>query len=70
VLPASILRRHSTNTLALSLWSLDSAGASIAGLQLVTDGTFATALQFEDYASPDYESQAHLRPTGKFYEPM
>lgn len=42
----------------------------MAGLQLVTDGTFATALKFVDYATPDYASQAHRRLTGKFYKPM
>ncbi|THV02543.1 glycoside hydrolase family 35 protein [Dendrothele bispora CBS 962.96] len=63
VLPAGILRRKSTNTLALSLWSLDSRGASVAGLELISDGTFSTALQFTDYESPDYADQQDQRPT-------
>ncbi|KIK56433.1 glycoside hydrolase family 35 protein [Collybiopsis luxurians FD-317 M1] len=70
VLPAGILLRNTTNTLAISLWSLDSSGASIAGLELVSDGTFATALQFEDYQGPDYEDQAGLRPQGMAQAPM
>ncbi|THV02456.1 glycoside hydrolase family 35 protein [Dendrothele bispora CBS 962.96] len=63
VLPTGILRRQSTNTLALSLWSLDSQGASIAGLELISDGTFSTALQFTDRESPDYADQQDQRPT-------
>ncbi|KAK7462971.1 hypothetical protein VKT23_007552 [Stygiomarasmius scandens] len=63
VLPAGILRRQSANTLALSLWSLDAQGASIAGLELVSDGTFSTALQFNDYENPDYRDQQGQRPT-------
>ncbi|KAF8078179.1 glycoside hydrolase family 35 protein [Lyophyllum atratum] len=70
VLPAGILRRQSVNTLALSLWSLDRAGASIAGLQLVSDGIFSTSLKFTDYVSPDYASQQQLRPVAKFVQPM
>ncbi|KAF5351319.1 hypothetical protein D9758_008015 [Tetrapyrgos nigripes] len=70
VLPAGILRRNSTNTLALSLWSLDKNGGSIAGLQLVSDGTFSTSLQFEDYASPDYQNQQALRPEPVDVDPM
>lgn len=66
----SILRRQSANTLALSLWSLDKAGASIAGLQLISDGTFSTSLDFEDYVSPDYANQQSLRPIAKFVQPM
>ncbi|KAF8972779.1 glycoside hydrolase family 35 protein [Flammula alnicola] len=70
VLPAGILRRNSTNTLALSLWSLDVAGASIAGLSLVSDGTFSTSFQFNDYKSPDYAEQKPLRPMANLVEPM
>ncbi|KAF5386932.1 hypothetical protein D9615_001717 [Tricholomella constricta] len=70
VLPAGILRRQSINTLALSLWSLDRTGASIAGLQLVSDGTFSTSLTFTDYVSPDYAAQQHLRPVAKFVQTM
>jgi len=70
VLPAGIIRRHSTNTIALSLWSLDGAGASIAGLQLVADGIFSTSLTIDDYASPDYDAQQQLRPGAKFVQPM
>ncbi|KAG6910916.1 hypothetical protein DXG01_006599 [Tephrocybe rancida] len=70
VLPAGILRRKSVNTLALSLWSLDAGGASIADLQIVSDGTFSTSLPLEDYASPDYEDQKHLRPVAEFVKPM
>ncbi|PFH50283.1 glycoside hydrolase family 35 protein [Amanita thiersii Skay4041] len=68
--PASILRRKSTNTLGLSLWSLDGSGASIPGLQLVSDGTFSTSLVFEDYVTPDYAGQQQLRPTPTFVSPM
>uniref|UniRef100_A0A8H7XSU3 Beta-galactosidase domain-containing protein n=1 Tax=Psilocybe cubensis TaxID=181762 RepID=A0A8H7XSU3_PSICU len=70
VLPAGILRRNSTNTLALSLWSLDGGGASLAGLNLVSDGTFETSFQFNDYVTPDYADQAHLRPAAIFDAPM
>ncbi|OBZ69864.1 putative beta-galactosidase A [Grifola frondosa] len=71
VLPAGILRTHSSNTLALSLWSLDSAGASIAGLELISDGSFSTALQIEDYTkAPDFAAQSHLRPAAQFVQPI
>ncbi|KAF8202416.1 glycoside hydrolase family 35 protein [Pholiota molesta] len=49
-----ILRRQSTNTLALSVWSLDASGASIA------------AFQFNDYQTPDYVVQQGLRPAAVF----
>ncbi|KAG7094115.1 hypothetical protein E1B28_007729 [Marasmius oreades] len=62
VLPAGILRRNSTNTLALSLWSLDRNGASLAGLELITDGVFSTGFTFKDYAGADYEEQKAKRP--------
>ncbi|KAF5389137.1 hypothetical protein D9757_004987 [Collybiopsis confluens] len=65
-----ILFRDSTNTLAISLWSLDSAGASIAGLGLVADGVFTTALRFQDYVGPDFDSQLGLRPEGTMITPM
>ncbi|TFK39704.1 glycoside hydrolase family 35 protein [Crucibulum laeve] len=70
VLPASILRRQSSNTLALSLWSLDRTGASIAGLQLISDDAFSTSLNIVDYVSPDYTEQQHLRPAAQVVQPM
>ncbi|KAF5362341.1 hypothetical protein D9756_002224 [Leucocoprinus leucothites] len=70
VLPAGILRRHSTNTLAISLWSLNGSGAKIAGLQLISDGTFSTSLQFKDYITPDYAEQKGLRPSPANVSPM
>ncbi|KAF9472855.1 glycoside hydrolase family 35 protein [Pholiota conissans] len=70
VLPAGILKRQSTNTLALSIWSLDASGASIAGLTLVSDGTFSTSFQFNDYQIPDYTAQQKLRPVATFSQPM
>jgi hypothetical protein len=70
ILPAGILRRKSTNTLALSLWSLDSSGASVAGISIVSDGTFTTAFQFNDYVSPDYADQQAKRPAAAFVTPM
>ncbi|KAL0954023.1 hypothetical protein HGRIS_005178 [Hohenbuehelia grisea] len=71
VLPAGLLRRKSTNTLALSLWSMDETGASIAGLQLVADGAFATSLNVQDYTlAPDYADQQQKRPSAVFVEPM
>ncbi|KAF8645087.1 hypothetical protein AX16_008145 [Volvariella volvacea WC 439] len=70
VLPAGILRRNSSNTLCLSLWSLDAAGASLAGLQLISDGVFTTSLKFQDYRSPDYAEQRALRPPPEYFPPM
>ncbi|KAJ4469138.1 glycoside hydrolase family 35 protein [Lentinula lateritia] len=70
VLPAGILFRNSTNALALSLWSLDAEGASITGLEVISDGIFATALRFEDYQGPDYNEQRDLRPPGITQIPM
>ncbi|KAF8892186.1 glycosyl hydrolases family 35-domain-containing protein [Infundibulicybe gibba] len=70
VLPAGILRRKSVNTLALSIWSLDGTGASLAGLQLVSDGTFGTSLAITDYVSPDFTDQQHLRPVAQVIKPM
>ncbi|KAJ3511125.1 hypothetical protein NLJ89_g4278 [Agrocybe chaxingu] len=70
VLPASVLRRRSSNTLALSLWSLDGTGASIAGLTLVSDGTFATSLEFKDNVRAGYEEQRELRPVAQVVQPM
>ncbi|KAG6811872.1 hypothetical protein H0H92_005448 [Tricholoma furcatifolium] len=69
-LPSGILRRKSVNTLALSLWSLDGTGAAITGLEIVSDGTFSTSLTLEDYATPDYAAQQHLRPAASFVEAM
>ncbi len=70
VLPAGILRRRSTNTLALSLWSLDGSGAKLADLQLIRDGVFSTSLQFQDYVTPDYVEQRTLRPAPTNIPPM
>ncbi|SJL04082.1 related to Probable beta-galactosidase C [Armillaria ostoyae] len=70
VLPASVLRRSSTNTLSLSLWSLDNSGASITGLKLISDGIFSTSFVFNDYRTPDYIEQQKNRPSGTYYEPM
>ncbi|KAJ3561176.1 hypothetical protein NP233_g10355 [Leucocoprinus birnbaumii] len=70
VLPAGILRRQSTNTLALSLWSLDGSGSKLGGLQLISDGTFSTSLQFRDYETPDYAEQKGLRPSPANVPPM
>ncbi|KDR80837.1 hypothetical protein GALMADRAFT_135938 [Galerina marginata CBS 339.88] len=70
VLPAGILRRNSTNTLGLSLWSLDGSGASIAGLSIVSDGVFSTSLGFTDFVTPDYPNQVKLRPVPTFNAPM
>lgn len=66
-----ILRRHSENTLAISLWSLDEQGASVAGLELISDGTFRSALEFEDYTDAgDYLAQKNFRPIPVYYEPI
>ncbi|KAF5316479.1 hypothetical protein D9619_006705 [Psilocybe cf. subviscida] len=65
-----ILRRKSTNTLALSLWSLDGNGASVAGIDIVSDGIFNTGFQFNDYVSPDYTEQQAKRPAATFVTPM
>ncbi|KAI0339557.1 glycoside hydrolase family 35 protein [Trametopsis cervina] len=71
VFPAGILRKNATNALALSLWSLDSSGASIAGLQLIADGTFSTALDIQDYEDPpDYPAQLNVRPQAQAVDPM
>ncbi|RDB21488.1 putative beta-galactosidase A [Hypsizygus marmoreus] len=70
VLPAGILRRKSTNTLALSLWSLDRGGASIAGLRLVSDGIFSTSMKFTDYGAPDYTAQRQQRPIPVAIQPL
>lgn len=67
----SILYRNSENTLALSLWSLDASGAFIAGIELIADAVFSTALDIQDYmTAPDYFAQAHLRPVGQAVTPM
>ncbi|KAF4569577.1 hypothetical protein EYR40_008555 [Pleurotus pulmonarius] len=70
VLPEGLLRRKGTNTLALSLWSLDQEGASIAGLQLVADGSFETSLRFKDVDAPDFVAQSRGRPAALSVEPM
>lgn len=55
----------------MSLWSLDTGGASIAGLELISDGVFSSALPFDDYMdAPDYEAQKNLRPTPAYFEPI
>ncbi|KAJ3555978.1 hypothetical protein NM688_g2283 [Phlebia brevispora] len=65
VLPAGILWKNSENTLALSLWSLDPDGAFIAGLELIADGVFSTALDIRDYTdAPNFVAQRPLRPLG------
>ncbi|KAG9102571.1 hypothetical protein FRC06_001765 [Ceratobasidium sp. 370] len=62
VLPSGLLKRKAENTLGLSLWSLDSSGASLAGLNLISDGAFSTSFSFEDNgAAPDYDTQAKRR---------
>ncbi|KAJ7164663.1 glycoside hydrolase family 35 protein [Mycena crocata] len=70
VLPASILRRDSENTLAVSVWAMDASGAAVAGLQLISDGVFSTPLEFTDYVTPDFQAQEKLRPSSEFIEPM
>ena len=66
-----ILRSRSPNALTLSLWSLDSSGASIAGLELITDGAFSTGLDIADYIdAPDYAEQRAARPLPKVTDPM
>ncbi|KAH8834879.1 glycoside hydrolase family 35 protein [Flagelloscypha sp. PMI_526] len=67
-LPAAVLKLKGTNTLAISLWSLDASGAAIAGLELVKEGIFATSLDASDYKTPDYADQS--RPEPAFYDPM
>ncbi|KAJ7855955.1 glycoside hydrolase family 35 protein [Mycena olivaceomarginata] len=70
VLPASILRRKSDNTLAVMVWAMDASGAVVEGLQLISDGVFSTALHFTDYVSPDFHAQKQQRVPGGFIEPM
>ncbi|KAJ7043887.1 glycoside hydrolase family 35 protein [Mycena alexandri] len=70
VLPASILRRQSTNTLAVSVWAMDETGAVLEGLELISDGVFSTSLGFSDYVTPDFAAQENLRVPGQFMEPM
>ncbi|KAL1742367.1 glycoside hydrolase family 35 protein [Schizophyllum fasciatum] len=70
VLPAGLLRRESSNTLAISVWSLDEGGAKLGGLSLRADGSFASSLTFEDYGAPDYNEQASARETAEYVEPM
>ncbi|ETW78704.1 glycoside hydrolase family 35 protein [Heterobasidion irregulare TC 32-1] len=69
VLPPGILKRQSENTLALSLWSLDSSGAALAGLELIADGAFSTSLTLSDYLlAPDYEGAQ--RPAAEYVVAM
>jgi hypothetical protein len=70
VWPASILRRQSVNTLAVMVWAMDSSGATVQGLQLISDGVFSTSLQFTDYVTPDFSAQEKLRTPGGFLPPM
>ncbi|KAJ7264004.1 glycoside hydrolase family 35 protein [Mycena haematopus] len=70
VLPASILRRRSVNTLAVMVWAMDASGATVQGLQLISDGVFSTSLEFTDYVTPDFNAQKHSRAPGGFFEPM
>ncbi|KAJ7714217.1 glycoside hydrolase family 35 protein [Mycena metata] len=70
VLPASILRRQSTNTLGVSVWAMDETGAVLEGLELISDGVFSTSLRFSDYVTPDFAAQEDLRVPGQFIEPM
>ncbi|KAI0765993.1 glycoside hydrolase family 35 protein [Irpex lacteus] len=63
VLPAGILHTTSRNTLALSLWSLDPSGASLDGLELITDGAFSTGFRIADLqGAPGYAEQKAERP--------
>ena len=65
-----ILKSDSQNTLALSLWSLSPAGASLAGLELVTDGAFSSGLKIEDVRDEGWEEQKGSRPKGKVMKAM
>ena len=66
----SILKTGSSNTLALALWSFESAGSIVDGLQLVADGTFSTALTIEDWnAAPNYAVQKAGREVAKVVPP-
>ncbi|KAH8833226.1 glycoside hydrolase family 35 protein [Flagelloscypha sp. PMI_526] len=67
-LPAAVLKLKGTNTLAISLWSLDAGGAAIPKLELVTEGIFSSSLGSSDYNAPDYASQK--RPGAAFYTPF
>jgi hypothetical protein len=67
----SILKKNSSNTLALALWSLEPAGAVIGGVQLVADGAFETALNIKDWnAAPNYAAQKTKREAAKVVPPM
>ncbi|KAF7291695.1 Beta-galactosidase [Mycena chlorophos] len=70
VLPAGILRRHSTNTLGLMVWAMDATGAVIEDIGIISDGFYSTSLQFVDYQTPDYEEQRRSRPAPVFSPPM
>jgi len=70
VLPSGILLRNSNNTLALSVWALDSVGAT-AEIQLVSDGAFSSSYSFADWnAAPSYQQQMESRPAPTFFTPM
>ncbi|CAK5268305.1 unnamed protein product [Mycena citricolor] len=71
VLPAGILHRTSPNTLAISLWAMDSAGAAVTGLKIISDGIFTTSLPFNDYLAPVFSPvQRALRPSDLGQAPM
>lgn len=65
-----ILKSNSQNTLALSLWSLSPAGASLAGLELIADGAFPSGLKIEDVKDEGWEEQKGSRPRGKVMKAM
>lgn len=68
--PLRILLRHSPNTLALVLWSLDSTGAA-ANVEFVSDGVFSSSNEFSDWtAAPTFMSQEGLRGTYTYAAPM
>ncbi|CAK5269747.1 unnamed protein product [Mycena citricolor] len=71
VLPASILKRHGSNTLALSLWAMDQSGAAVEGLEIISDGYFSTSLPLQDYPAPDFSPiEKALRPADLHISPM
>ncbi|KAK7686364.1 hypothetical protein QCA50_010588 [Cerrena zonata] len=65
VLPAGILHNHGTNTLAISLWSLDGKGATLAGVQLTADGTFESALALDGRLSDFGVEEGLYKPEGR-----
>ncbi|CAL1714365.1 unnamed protein product [Somion occarium] len=66
VLPAGILHARTPNTLAVSLWSLDAKGASLAGIQLVAqDGLYESALALDGRLDDFGVEQGAFRPEGR-----